>query len=287
MSQSAPTIKKLSLELGGNGPFIVFDDADVEEAVLGAVASKYRNSGQTCVCTNRFYVQEKVYDAFAERLSAAVRALKVGPGTDAQATIGPLINEAAMRKVEAHISDAIANGGRVLVGGHRHSLGYSFFEPTVIADASKSMLVARDETFGPLAPLFRFSSEDEVVALANDTEYGLAAYFYTRDIGRVWRVAEKLEYGMVGINTGLISNEVAPFGGMKQSGFGREGSHFGIDEYMELKYMCMGGIWRRHSLKSSCIVPGGHSTIDYPASCPYWRMTAKTHLEYTGETHIR
>jgi succinate-semialdehyde dehydrogenase/glutarate-semialdehyde dehydrogenase len=242
MAQCAPTIKKLSLELGGNAPFIVFDDADIDEAVAGAIASKYRNSGQTCVCTNRFYVHERVYDEFATKLTNAVKQLKVGRGTAEGVTQGPLINEAAVLKVESHIQDALDKGARVLTGGKRHALGHGFFEPTVLADAKPSMLLARDETFGPLAPIFRFSSDEEVIALANDTEFGLAAYFYSRDIGRVWRVAEALEYGMVGINTGLISNEVAPFGGVKQSGVGREGSHYGIDEYMVVKYMCMGGV---------------------------------------------
>jgi succinate-semialdehyde dehydrogenase/glutarate-semialdehyde dehydrogenase len=242
MAQCAPTIKKLSLELGGNAPFIVFDDADIDEAVAGAIASKYRNSGQTCVCTNRFYVHERVYDEFAAKLTSAVKQLQVGRGTTEGVTQGPLINEAAVLKVESHIQDALDKGARVLTGGKRHALGHGFFEPTVLADAKPSMLLARDETFGPLAPIFRFSSDEEVIALANDTEFGLAAYFYSRDIGRVWRVAEALEYGMVGINTGLISNEVAPFGGVKQSGVGREGSHYGIDEYMVVKYMCVGGI---------------------------------------------
>jgi succinate-semialdehyde dehydrogenase/glutarate-semialdehyde dehydrogenase len=242
MAQCAPTIKKLSLELGGNAPFIVFDDADVDEAVAGAIASKYRNSGQTCVCTNRFYVHDRVYDAFAAKLTDAVRQLKLGHGTSEGVTQGPLINEAAVLKVESHIQDALGKGARVLTGGKRHALGHGFFEPTVLADAKTSMLLARDETFGPLAPIFRFGSDEEVIALANDTEFGLAAYFYSRDIGRIWRVAEALEYGMVGINTGLISNEVAPFGGVKQSGVGREGSHHGIDEYLVIKYICMGGI---------------------------------------------
>jgi succinate-semialdehyde dehydrogenase/glutarate-semialdehyde dehydrogenase len=242
MAQCAPTIKKLSLELGGNAPFIVFDDADLDEAVSGAMASKYRNSGQTCVCTNRFYVHERVYDAFVAKLSDAVRQLKVGVGTDEGVTQGPLINEAAVQKVESHIEDALGKGARLVTGGKRHALGHSFFEPTVLADVTSSMHVAREETFGPLAPVFRFRSDDEVIAFANDTEFGLAAYFYSRDIGRIWRVAEALEYGMVGINTGLISNEVAPFGGVKQSGIGREGSHYGLDEYTVIKYMCMGGI---------------------------------------------
>ncbi|CAB3749710.1 NAD-dependent succinate-semialdehyde dehydrogenase [Paraburkholderia humisilvae] len=242
MAQCAPTIKKLSLELGGNAPFIVFDDADIDEAVAGAIASKYRNSGQTCVCTNRFYVHDRVYETFAAKLTDAVKQLKVGRGTSEGVTQGPLINEAAVLKVESHIQDALDQGARVLTGGKRHALGHGFFQPTVLADAKPSMLLARDETFGPLAPLFRFHSDEEVVELANDTEFGLAAYFYSRDIGRIWRVAEALEYGMVGINTGLISNEVAPFGGVKQSGVGREGSHYGIDEYMVIKYMCMGGI---------------------------------------------
>jgi succinate-semialdehyde dehydrogenase/glutarate-semialdehyde dehydrogenase len=242
MAQCAPTVKKVSLELGGNAPFIVFDDADLDAAVAGAIASKYRNSGQTCVCTNRFYVHDKVYDAFADKLRAAVEQLQVGRGTEAGVTQGPLINEAAVLKVESHIEDALAKGARVLTGGKRHALGHGFFEPTVLADVTPDMKVARDETFGPLAPLFRFSSDDEVIRLANDTEFGLASYFYSRDIGRVWRVAEALEYGMVGINTGLISNEVAPFGGVKQSGLGREGSHYGIDDYVVVKYMCVGGI---------------------------------------------
>ena len=242
MAQCAPTIKKLSLELGGNAPFIVFDDADIDAAVVGAMASKYRNSGQTCVCANRFYVHDRVYDEFVSKLTTAVRQLKVGAGTADGVTQGPLINEAAVLKVEEHIQDALGKGGRLLIGGKRHALGHGFFEPTVLADAKPSMLLAREETFGPLAPIFRFHTDDEVVALANDTEFGLASYFYSRDIGRVWRVAEALEYGMVGINTGLISNEVAPFGGVKQSGVGREGSHYGIDEYMVVKYMCVGGI---------------------------------------------
>ncbi|MDR6471410.1 NAD-dependent succinate-semialdehyde dehydrogenase [Paraburkholderia graminis] len=242
MAQCAPTVKKVSLELGGNAPFIVFDDADLDAAVAGAIASKYRNSGQTCVCTNRFYVHDKVYDAFADKLRAAVEQLQVGRGTEAGVTQGPLINEAAVLKVESHIEDALAKGARVLTGGKRHALGHGFFEPTVLADVTPDMKVARDETFGPLAPLFRFSSDDEVIRLANDTEFGLASYFYSCDIGRVWRVAEALEYGMVGINTGLISNEVAPFGGVKQSGLGREGSHYGIDDYVVVKYMCVGGV---------------------------------------------
>ncbi|CAE6793124.1 Glutarate-semialdehyde dehydrogenase [Paraburkholderia aspalathi] len=242
MAQCAPTLKKVSLELGGNAPFIVFEDADLDAAVAGAIASKYRNSGQTCVCTNRFYVHDKVYDAFAEKLRVAVEQLKVGRGTEDGVTQGPLINEAAVLKVESHIEDALAKGARIVTGGKRHALGHGFFEPTVLADVTPAMKVARDETFGPLAPLFRFSSDEEVIRLANDTEFGLASYFYSRDIGRVWRVAEALEYGMVGINTGLISNEVAPFGGVKQSGLGREGSHYGIDDYVVIKYMCVGGI---------------------------------------------
>ncbi|CAG4887550.1 NAD-dependent succinate-semialdehyde dehydrogenase [Paraburkholderia saeva] len=242
MAQCAPTVKKVSLELGGNAPFIVFEDADLDAAVAGAIASKYRNSGQTCVCTNRFYVHDRVYDAFAAKLRDAVADLKVGFGTDAGVTQGPLINEAAVLKVESHIEDALAKGARVVTGGKRHALGHGFFEPTVLADVTPAMKVARDETFGPLAPLLRFSSDEEVIRLANDTEFGLAAYFFSRDIGRVWRVAEALEYGMVGINTGLISNEVAPFGGVKQSGLGREGSHYGIDDYVVIKYMCIGGI---------------------------------------------
>jgi succinate-semialdehyde dehydrogenase/glutarate-semialdehyde dehydrogenase len=242
MQQCAPTIKKLSLELGGNAPFIVFDDADIDAAVEGAIASKYRNAGQTCVCANRIYVQDGVYEQFAEKLVAAVAKLKVGNGQDAGVTQGPLIEEKAVVKVEQHIADALAKGARLLAGGQRHVLGHSFFQPTVLADVSTAMLVASEETFGPLAPLFRFKTEDEVIAMANDTEFGLAAYFYARDIGRVWRVAEAIEAGMVGVNTGLISNEVAPFGGVKQSGLGREGSRYGMDDYLVVKYICMGGI---------------------------------------------
>ncbi|MBY5325557.1 NAD-dependent succinate-semialdehyde dehydrogenase [Rhizobium leguminosarum] len=238
MAQSAPTIKKLSMELGGNAPFIVFDDADLDAAVDGAVASKYRNAGQTCVCTNRIYVQSGVYDVFAEKLAAKVSALKVGEGTQVDVTIGPLIDAEAIAKIEDHISDAIRKGAKVVVGGKRHSLGGRFFEPTVLTGATQAMKIAREETFGPVAPLFRFETEEEALAMANDTEFGLAAYFYTENIRRTWRVAEALEYGMVGHNTGQISNEVAPFGGVKQSGLGREGSRYGIDDYLEIKYLC-------------------------------------------------
>ncbi|MDN2698420.1 MULTISPECIES: NADP-dependent succinate-semialdehyde dehydrogenase [unclassified Janthinobacterium] len=240
--QCAPTIKKLSLELGGNAPFIVFDDADLDAAVEGAIASKYRNAGQTCVCANRLYVQDSVYDAFADKLVAAVAKLKVGNGIEAGVTQGPLIDAKAVAKVEEHVADALAKGGRLLAGGKRHALGNGFFEPTIIADVTNDMRVATEETFGPLAPLFRFKTDDEVIALANNTEFGLAAYFYSRDIGRIWRVAEGLETGMVGVNTGLISNEIAPFGGVKQSGLGREGSTYGIEDYLVIKYICMGGI---------------------------------------------
>ena len=242
MEQCAPTIKKLSLELGGNAPFIVFDDADLDAAVEGAIASKYRNAGQTCVCANRIYVQEGVYDAFADKLVAAVAKLKVGNGQEAGVTQGPLIEEKAVLKVEEHIADALSKGGRLLAGGKRHALGHSFFQPTVLADVDSTMAVATEETFGPLAPLFRFKDEADVIAMANNTEFGLAAYFYARDIGRVWRVADALESGMVGVNTGLISTEVAPFGGVKQSGLGREGSRYGIDDYLVMKYICMGGL---------------------------------------------
>ena len=242
MAQAAPTIKKLSLELGGNAPFIVFDDADVDAAVEGAMASKYRNAGQTCVCANRLYVQDGVYDQFAAKLVAAVAKLKVGNGVETGVTQGPLIEEKAVVKVEQHIADALSKGARLLTGGKRHALGHSFFEPTILADVDTSMQVASEETFGPLAPLFRFKTEAEVIAMANDTEFGLAAYFYARDIGRVWRVAEALESGMVGVNTGLISNETAPFGGVKQSGLGREGSQYGMDDYLVMKYICIGGI---------------------------------------------
>ncbi|QBC44618.1 NAD-dependent succinate-semialdehyde dehydrogenase [Iodobacter fluviatilis] len=242
MAQSAPTIKKLSLELGGNAPFIVFEDADLDAAVLGAMASKYRNAGQTCVCANRLYVHDRVYDTFAAKLVAAVSRLKVGNGLEPDVDQGPLINEAAVEKIEAHIADALQKGASLLFGGQRHALGQTFFEPTVLAGVDSSMLVAKEETFGPLAPLFRFHSDAEVIAMANESEFGLASYFYSRDIGRVWRVAEALEYGMVGINTGLISNEIAPFGGVKQSGLGREGSHYGMDDYLVIKYLCMGGL---------------------------------------------
>ncbi|MEN9374961.1 MAG: NADP-dependent succinate-semialdehyde dehydrogenase [Pseudomonadota bacterium] len=244
MQQCAPTLKKLSLELGGNAPFIVFDDADLDAAVEGAIVSKFRNTGQTCVCANRLYVQDSVYDAFAAKLVAAVEKLKVGNGMTPGVTQGPLIDGAAVQKIELHISDALAKGGHLLTGGKRHALGHSFFEPTVLANAHACMLVAREESFGPLAPLFRFKTDEEVIGMANDTEFGLASYFYSRDIGRIWRVAQALESGMVGINTGLISTEVAPFGGVKQSGLGREGSKYGIDDYLVIKYLCMGGLDR-------------------------------------------
>ncbi len=242
MRQCAGTVKKLALELGGNAPFIVFDDADLDAAVEGALVSKYRNTGQTCVCTNRFLVQDGVYDAFAAKLVAAVAQLKVGDGLKGETQQGPLINVDAMQKVEEHIADALGKGARVLYGGQRHELGGTFFQPTVLADVTPEMLVAREETFGPLAPLFRFTTDAEAIRMANDTEFGLAAYFYSRDIGRIWRVAEAVEYGIVGINTGLISTTIAPFGGMKESGFGREGSRYGMDDYLEIKYLCMGGI---------------------------------------------
>ncbi len=242
MRQSADTIKKLSLELGGNAPFIVFDDADLDAAVQGAIASKFRNAGQTCVCANRIYVQAGVYDAFAEKLAEAVRRLKVGNGMDEGVEQGPLIDEAAVKKVQEHLQDAVAKGARILTGGKPHALGGTFFEPTVLTGATPQMQLSREETFGPVAPLFRFESDEEAVRLANDTEFGLASYFYSRDIQRVWRVAESLEYGIVGINTGLISNEVGPFGGVKQSGLGREGSHYGIDDYVVIKYLCLGGM---------------------------------------------
>jgi len=242
MAQCAGTVKKLSLELGGNAPFVVFEDADLDAAVYGAIASKYRNTGQTCVCTNRLLVQDSVYGVFAAKLAVAVKTLKPAPGLEAGATQGPLIDDAAMEKVESHIRDAQSKGAKVLVGGRRHALGGRFFEPTVLTDVTPQMAVAREETFGPVAPLFRFKTEAEAIALANDTEFGLAAYFYGRDIARVWRVAEALEYGIVGINTGLISTEVAPFGGVKESGLGREGSKYGIDDFVEIKYLCFGGI---------------------------------------------
>jgi succinate-semialdehyde dehydrogenase / glutarate-semialdehyde dehydrogenase len=242
MQQCAATVKKVSLELGGNAPFIVFDDADLDAAVEGAMASKYRNTGQTCVCVNRIYVQDGVYDAFAAKLAEAVKKLKPASGLEPGATQGPLIDDKAVAKVEEHIQDALSKGARVVTGGRRHALGGRFFEPTVLADVAPASLMAREETFGPVAPLFRFQSEEQAVQMANNTEFGLAAYFYGRDIGRVWRVAEALESGMVGINTGLISTEVAPFGGVKESGLGREGSKYGIEEFLEIKYLCLGGI---------------------------------------------
>ena len=238
MAQCAPSIKKVSLELGGNAPFIVFDDADVDAAVDGAIIAKYRNTGQTCVCANRFLVQSGIYEKFATRFADKVAAMKVGPGTEKGVTLGPLINAAGLAKVESHVGDALGKGARALCGGVRHELGGNFFQPTVLADVTTDMKVAREETFGPVAPLFRFETEAEAIAMANDTEFGLAAYFYTRDMGRCWRVGEALEYGMVGINTGLISNEVSPFGGIKQSGIGREGSKYGIEDYLEVKYLC-------------------------------------------------
>ncbi len=242
LAQCAPTIKKTSMELGGNAPFIVFDDADLDEAVRGAIASKYRNTGQTCVCANRLLVQDGVYDAFVEKLTVAVRALRVGNGMDEGVTQGPLINGDALQKVEDHVADALQRGARVVVGGKRHALGGNFYEPTILADVPRAADIFRDETFGPVAPLFRFSTEDEALEMANDTEFGLAAYFYTRDVGRVFRVAEGIEAGIIGINEGIISTEVAPFGGVKSSGLGREGSKYGIEDYLEVKYLCLGGI---------------------------------------------
>ena len=240
MEQCAQGIKKVSLELGGNAPFIVFDDADLDAAVEGALISKYRNNGQTCVCANRLYVQDGVYDAFAQKFQAAVEKLKIGNGLDDGVDVGPLIDDRAAAKVKEHIEDAVANGARVVTGGKAHSLGGSYFEPTLMINVPHTAKVAKDETFGPLAPVFRFKDEAEVIAMSNDTEFGLASYFYARDLARVFRVAEQLEYGMVGINTGLISNEVAPFGGIKASGLGREGSKYGIEDYLEIKYLCLG-----------------------------------------------
>jgi succinate-semialdehyde dehydrogenase/glutarate-semialdehyde dehydrogenase len=242
MEQCAPTVKKIGLELGGHAPFIVFDDADLDAAVVGALQSKYRNAGQTCVCTNRFYVHESIYDVFVQKLGEGAAKIKVGNGFEQGVLQGPLIDAQAVKKVEQHVSDAVNKGAQVVTGGKQHALGGYFYEPTVLSNISKDMLIMHEETFGPVAAVIKFKTEDEAIAAANDTDFGLASYFYSRDIGRVWRVAEKLEYGMVGINTGLISNEVAPFGGVKQSGLGREGSKYGIDEYLEIKYLCMGGI---------------------------------------------
>jgi succinate-semialdehyde dehydrogenase/glutarate-semialdehyde dehydrogenase len=242
LEQCAKTVKKTSMELGGNAPFIVFDDADLDAAVEGAIMSKYRNTGQTCVCANRILVQDSVYDAFAAKLATAVGKLKVGDGLKGETQQGPLIDMKAVEKVEEHIADAVKKGAKVAVGGKRHALGHSFFEPTILVNVTTDMKVTREETFGPVAPLFRFKSDEEAVKMANDTEFGLAAYFYARDLGRVWRVAEQIESGIIGINTGIISTEVAPFGGVKESGIGREGSKYGIEDYLEVKYMCMGGI---------------------------------------------
>ena len=242
MAQCAGTVKKVSLELGGNAPFIVFDDADLDAAVAGAMASKYRNAGQTCVCANRLLVQAGVYDEFARRLAAAVAGLKVGPGLGGEATQGPLINDEAVEKVERLLADAVAKGAKVVTGGKRHALGRTFFEPTILTDVTTAMAVANEEIFGPVAPLFRFSTEAEAIAMANATPFGLAAYFYAGSMARVWRVAERLEYGIVGINEGIISTEVAPFGGVKESGIGREGSKYGIEDFLEIKYLCLGGI---------------------------------------------
>jgi succinate-semialdehyde dehydrogenase/glutarate-semialdehyde dehydrogenase len=242
MKQCADTIKKLSLELGGNAPFIVFDDADIDAAVEGAIASKYRNAGQTCVCANRLYVQDGVYDSFAAKLAEKVKGFKVGAGTETGVLIGPLIDQAGLDKVEAHVSDALGKGAKLVVGGKRHDKGGLFFQPTVLANVTADMLVSHEETFGPVAPLIRFKTEDEALRLANDTEFGLAGYFYSRDIGRIWRVAEQMETGMIGVNAGIISTEVAPFGGVKQSGLGREGSRHGLEEYLEVKYLLIGGL---------------------------------------------
>lgn len=242
MAECAATVKRTSMELGGNAPFIVFDDADLDAAVAGAMASKYRASGQTCVCANRFLIQESIYDIFAAKLADAVKGLKVGNGTDEGVTIGPLINEGAADDVMGFVEDAVSKGAKVVAGGKRSELGACFFEPTILTDVSDDMRVFREEIFGPIAPLFKFKTEEEAIAMANDTEFGLACYFYSRDIGRIWRVGEGLEYGIVGINEGIISNEMAPFGGVKESGQGREGSKYGLDDYMEIKYMCLGGI---------------------------------------------
>ncbi len=242
MAQCASTVKKVSLELGGNAPFIVFDDADLDAAVVGVIQSKYRNSGQTCVCTNRVLVQDSVHDLFARKLSAAVAELKVGDGLKAETQQGPLIDESAVKKVEEHIADAVAKGATVITGGGRHALGGTFFQPTVLTGVTPAMMVSKEETFGPLAPLYRFKTEEEAIQMANDTEFGLASYCYTRDLARSWRVSERLEYGMVGLNTGLISTEIAPFGGVKESGTGREGSKYGIEDYLVIKYVCIGGI---------------------------------------------
>ena len=242
MRQCAETIKKMSLELGGNAPFIVFDDADIDAAVTGAIASKYRNTGQTCVCVNRFLIQDGVYEQFTGKLVAAVEAMKIGDGAQEGVAQGPLINVAGLEKVEEHVQDALDKGARLATGGKRHALGRTFYHPTVLTHVNKDMKIANEETFGPVSALFRFSTEDEAIAMSNDTEFGLAAYFYTRDAARVWRVAEALEYGIVGVNEGIISTEVAPFGGVKESGLGREGSRYGIEDFLEIKYMCMGGI---------------------------------------------
>ncbi|HTW54587.1 MAG TPA: NADP-dependent succinate-semialdehyde dehydrogenase [Stellaceae bacterium] len=244
MEQCAATVKKTSMELGGNAPFIVFDDADIEMAVKGAIASKYRNAGQTCVCANRILVQDGVYDRFSKRLAEVASEMKVGNGAENGVVIGPLIDMKAVEKVESHIADAVKKGAHVVLGGKRAALGGSFFEPTVLTDVTTDMIITREETFGPVAPLYRFKDEKEAVKMANDTEFGLAAYFYSRDIGRIWRVSEALEYGIVGVNEGIISTEIAPFGGMKESGIGREGSKYGIEDYLEVKYLCMGGIDR-------------------------------------------
>ena len=242
MEQSASTVKKISLELGGNAPFIVFDDADIDAAVDGAMASKFRNTGQTCVCANRILVQDEVYDEFAAKLTQAVSGMKVGNGAEDGVSQGPMIDMAAVEKVEEHVQDAVTRGARVITGGKRHALGGTFYEPTVLADVTPEMRIAHEETFGPVAPLFRFKNEPQAIEMANDTEFGLAGYFYSRDVGRIWRVSEGLEFGLVGVNAGVISTEVAPFGGMKESGIGREGSYQGIEEYLEVKYICMGGI---------------------------------------------
>jgi succinate-semialdehyde dehydrogenase/glutarate-semialdehyde dehydrogenase len=241
MRQSADTVKKISLELGGNAPFIVFDDADIDAAVQGAIASKYRNAGQTCVCANRILVQDGVYDEFAEKYTRAVSQLSVGAGLNG-VDIGPLINQQAIAKVETLVADAVTHGAKITLGGQRHALGGTFYQPTVLTDVTMGMAMAQEEIFGPVSPLYRFHSDEDAIAMANDTPYGLASYFYARDIGRIWHVAESLEYGMVGINTGMISTPVAPFGGVKESGIGREGSKYGIEEYLEIKYLCLGGL---------------------------------------------